>query len=597
MIRITRKIVGMPLRLPRTVVTLPTSRFLLTVRRPSIVTPRASTLLPKPFPLVVPFSAAATRAAMTTGEEFYHSSGITDAVWVHEDPYSNSLDFQPLNSDIETDICIVGAGITGISIAYELVKRQKEVVLVEARDILAGETGRTTGHLASALDDLYHNIANKHGKSGAKFAAESHQWALDRVGEIASELSIDCEYRHLPGYMVPEHERGSKEYDDDIQEIKQNVEAARQSGLQAEFDAELTVKGWDGKPDQRGGAIFQNQATFHPTKYCKGVLAWLKKQSNFRCYTRTRIMSLEEKGLKVLSLGHKYCQVHTESGNTIQCEHAIEATNVPLQKLSVIIQEAWYRTYAIAMRIPKGSVEDCLLYDSADPYKYVRITHCDDQDDYLVVGGSDHKVGQEEARGRFDELEKWTRERFTQGKTVDYRWSGQVFEPVDYMAFIGKNQGNERIYIVTGDSGNGLTHGVLASKLIADLIEGKPNDWERLYSPKRVASMAKSAPEMLAHDVKANLQYKRFLQSDIQDIEDLGPGCGGVLNATASKPVAIYKDENGEVTKMSAICPHLHAVVCWNPVEKSWDCPVHGSRFGPKGLCVQGPAKANLSQA
>ncbi|KAI0977277.1 DAO-domain-containing protein [Xylaria arbuscula] len=271
---------------------------------------------------------------MATDKEFYHSSGITEAVWVHEDPYSNSLDFQPLANDIDTDVCIVGAGITGISLAYELVKRGKEVVVIEARDILAGETGRTTGHLASALDDLYQNIANKHGKSGAKFAAESHQWALNRVGEIASELGIDCEYRQLPGYMVPEHERSSKQYDDDIQEIKENVEAAKQSGLQAEFDAELTVKGWDGKPDQRGGAVFQNQATFHPTKYCKGVLAWLKKQPNFQCYTRTRITSLEEKGLKVLSLGHKYCQVHTESGKTIQCEHAIEATNVPLQKLS-----------------------------------------------------------------------------------------------------------------------------------------------------------------------------------------------------------------------------------------------------------------------
>ncbi|RWA14485.1 hypothetical protein EKO27_g557 [Xylaria grammica] len=534
---------------------------------------------------------------MNADPQFYHSSGITDAVWVHEDPYSNRFNFQPLTSDIETDICIVGAGISGISIAYELVKRGKEVVLVEARDILAGETGRTTGHLASALDDLYQNIAKKHGKSGAKFAAESHQWAINRVGGIASELGIDCEYRLLPGYMVPQHERGSKEYDDDIQEIQEMVKASNEAGLKAQFDAELTVKGWDGKPDQRGGAIFQGQATFHPTKYCKGVLAWLKKQPNFRCYTRTRILSVEEKGVKVLSLGHKYCQAHTESGNTIQCEHAIETTNVPLQKLSVIVQEAWYRTYAIAMRIPKGTVEDCLLYDTADPYKYVRITRCDDQDDYLVVGGSDHKVGQEEARGRFEELEQWTRERFTQAKTVDYRWSGQIFEPVDYMAFIGRNQGNERIYIVTGDSGNGLTHGVLAGKLIADLVEGKPNDWEGLYSPKRVGSMVQSAPEMLAHDVKANMQYKRFLKSDIQDIEDLAPGCGGVLNPTASKPMAIYKDANGQVTKMSAICPHMQAVVCWNPVEKSWDCPVHGSRFGPKGLCVQGPANANLSQA
>ncbi|KAI1361975.1 FAD dependent oxidoreductase [Xylaria arbuscula] len=579
----------MPLRLPRSPVTLTTSRSLLTFRRLNLILPRASTLHAKPVPRIAPFSTAATRRAMTEESQFYRSSGVTDAVWVHEDPYSNSLDFQPL----------ARAGISGISVAYELVKRGKEVVMVEARDTLSGETGRTTGHLASALDDLYQNIAKKHGKSGAKLAAESHQWAINRVGEIARGLGINCEYRLLPGYMVPQHERGSKEYDEDIQEIKEMVEASNEAGLRAEFKADLTVKGWDGKPDQRGGAIFQGQATFHPTKYCKGVLAWLKKQPNFKCYTRTPVTYVEERGAKMLGLGHKHCQIHTESDSKhmIQCEHAIETTNMPLHLLSVVVQEAWFRTYAIAMRIPKGTVEDCLLYDTADPYKYVRITRCDDQDDYLVVGGSDHKVGQEEVEGRFEELEQWTRERFTQGKTVDYRWSGQIFEPVDYMAFIGRDQGDERIYIVTGDSGNGLTHGVLAGKLLADMVEGKPNEWEGLYTPKRLESMVKSAPEMLKHGFKANLQYKRWLQSDIKDIEDLGPGCGGVLNPTAQKPMAVYKDENGQVTKMSAICPHMHAVVCWNPVEKSWDCPVHGSRFGLKGLCVQGPAKTNLPQA
>jgi glycine/D-amino acid oxidase-like deaminating enzyme/nitrite reductase/ring-hydroxylating ferredoxin subunit len=513
------------------------------------------------------------------------------------DPYSNSLNFQPLTENIETDICIVGAGISGISLAYELVKRGKEVVLLEARDVLAGETGRTSGHLSNALDDLYQNIAKKHGDDGAKLAAESHGWAIDRVGEIAKELGIDSEYRQLPAYMVSQHERNTREHEQDMQMIQEDVRLAKKFGIQAEFDPMLTVKGWSGQFDQRGGGIFRKQATFHPTKYLKGVLRWLQKQPNFRCHTRTRVVSVEEKGIKVLKLGHKYCQVHTESGKTVQCEHAIEATNVPLQKLSIIVQEAWYRTYAIAIRIPKGTFEDCLLYDTADAYKYVRITHCDEQDDYMVVGGCDHKVGQEDVRGRFEELETWTRERFPQATNVDYRWSGQIFEPVDYMAYIGRNQGHERIYVVTGDSGNGLTHGVLAGKLIADLVEGKPNAWADLYSPTRVVSVLKSAPQMLAHDVKANMQYKRFLQSDIQDIEDLVPGSGGVLNTTTSKPIAIFKDENGQVTKMSALCPHMHGVVCWNPVEKSWDCPVHGSRFGEKGLCVQGPAKANLDPA
>ena len=280
--------------------------------------------------------------------------------------------------------------------------------------------------------------------------------------------------------------------------------------------------------------VAENQATFHPTKYLAGVLTWLKKQPNFQCYTRTRVMGIHEKGVELLGLGHKSVTIETEAGHTVTAENAVEATCIPLQKLSVVAELEYYRTYCIAVRVPKGSVEDCLLYDNAEEYKYVRLTACDDKEDYLVVGGCDHAVGQEETTGRYDELEKWTRERFTQAGKTDYRWSGQIFEPIDYMAFIGKNQGNSKIYIVTGDSGDGLTHGTLAGRLIADEIEGKPNPWAALYSPSRLGSVLKTLPSLVKHDVQINLQYKRYLQSDITDIEDLKPGCGGILNTVSS---------------------------------------------------------------
>lgn len=279
----------------------------------------------------------------------------------------------------------------------------------------------------------------------------------------------------------------------------------------------------------------------------------------------------------------------------ITCQNAVEATVVPLQKLAVIAQMEYERTYCVAIRVPKDSIEDCLLYDEAEEYKYIRFTECDEKDDYLVIGGCDHKVGQEEPTGRFAELEAWVRERFTQAGSVDYAWSGQVFEPVDFMAYIGLNQGKKHTYIVTGDSGNGLTHGAIAGKLIADEIQGIDNPWSKLYSPKRTGSLLKTAGSMLSHDVQINAQYKRFLQSDIKDIEDLEPGSGGVLNPSGKLPRAIYKDENGQVHEFSAICPHLHGVVCWNRAEKSWDCPVHGSRFSKDGVVICGPSIDNLT--
>lgn len=547
--------------------------------------------------LTVSPNASRTMASTTNPNHFLATSGETSPVWIHTQPYTSRPRFSALKEDLKTDICIIGSGITGIQTAYEFVRRGREVVMIEARDVLSGETGRTSGHLASALDDGYANIERKHGREGALLAAESHGWAIARVGEIAAELGIDCEYRKLNGYTISQFDRikQADEHRDDVKQLKEEVSKARELNMEAEFREGYAVKGWDGEPDQRDAAVFSNQATFHPTKYLVGILEWLKTQPNFRCFTNSRVMDVAEKGVSVpLVTDNKHVLVKTESGQTVDCNEAIMATCVPLHKLSIVAEMEYMRTYCIAIKVPKNTVEDCLLYDSAEAYKYTRLTHCDEQSDYLIVGGCDHKVGQEEPTGRFENLEAWARERITQAGSVDYAWSGQVFEPVDYMAFIGRDPGTKHTWIATGDSGNGLTHGVLAGRLLADEIEGTANAWSHLYRPQRLGSIAKSAGQMLSHDVQINSQYKRFLHSDIQDIEDLPNGEGGVLNPKTGKPTAVYKDDEGGVHRFSALCPHLKGVVCWNRAEKSWDCPVHGSRFSKDGVCVMGPAKGNL---
>ena len=523
---------------------------------------------------------------MANSQHFLNTSGEKDPVWVHSMPYSKYPEVAPLDHDIETDVCIIGSGVAGLSLSYELVTRGRKVTMIEARHILSGETGRTSGHLSNALDDGYVQIASKHGPRGAKLAAESHTWAIDRVGEISQKLGIECEYRRLPAYNISQFEHSDPRHERDLPFIKQEAKTASQLGVDASFKDGLTIRGWDGKPDQRDGSIFNNQAAFHPTKYFLGLFDWLQKQPNFECFARTKMMYLEE---------YEVVKIQTIDKHNITANAAVEATCAPLQKLSINAEMGYDRTYVIAVRIPKGSVEDCLIYDTNEKYKYVRFTSCDEKDDYLVIGGCDHKTGRENEDGRFQELEDWVRQRFTKAGSVDYKWTGHIFEPVDYMAFIGKNQGRKLTYVVTGDSGNGLTHGVLASKLIADELEGIDNPWSRLYSPSRLGSIGKSLPKMLGHDIEIQKEYKRYLTSDIKDIEDLKIGTGGVINDKfTTKPTAVYKDENGQVRRFSAVCPHMQGVVRWNDTEKSWDCPVHGSRFSCDGVCIEAPAKSNL---
>ena len=247
-------------------------------------------------------------------------------------------------------------------------------------------------------------------------------------------------------------------------------------------------------------------------------------------------MTIEEKGLL-----NKEVRVGTLDGRTITCKKAVEATCIPLQKLSIVAQLEYHRTYCIAIRVPKNTIEDCLINDQADPYHYIRFTDCDAENDYLVIGGCDHKVGQEQEDRRFKELEAWVRERFTKTGSVDYRWSCQILDSVNQVAFVGLNQGKSRTHIVTGDTGHGLTLGVLAGKLIADEITGVDNPWSKLYNPKRLPTVS-SLPSTLTRDIQINTRYKRFLQGDITDIEDLQPGTGGVLNSKTAKPVAVYRD-------------------------------------------------------
>jgi glycine/D-amino acid oxidase-like deaminating enzyme len=348
-------------------------------------------------------------ATTTSPKHFMATSGETEPVWIHTDPRSNRPTFPKLSSNIEADVCVIGSGISGIQSAYELVKRGRKVVMLEARDILSGETDRTSGHLASALDDGYTNIAKKHGDEGAAMAADSHTWAINRVGEISKELGIECEYRTLPGYQISQYDRRThaKEHEDDVKSLKEEVAKAKKLRMHAEYNEGYAVKGWDGAPDQRDAAVFQGQGTFHPTKYLVGVLKWLKDQPNFSCYTHSRVMDVSESGFSIPGImDKKHSVIKTEDGHTVSASDSIMATCVPLHKLSIVAQMEFHRTYCIAIKVPKGYVEDCLLYDSEEAYKYIRLTECDAENDYMIVGGCDHKVGQEETTGRLEVCQK-----------------------------------------------------------------------------------------------------------------------------------------------------------------------------------------------
>jgi Rieske Fe-S protein len=221
----------------------------------------------------------------------------------------------------------------------------------------------------------------------------------------------------------------------------------------------------------------------------------------------------------------------------------------------------------------------------------------DETADVCVVGGEDHKTGQEDdTADRYERLEQWTRQRFPSAGQIQFRWSGQVMETLDGLAYIGHNPlYDPNVYIVTGDSGMGMTHCTIAGILLTDLIVVRENRWAELYDPSRKRIQA--APTFARETSNVIAQYADLLTGgEVDSADEIADGTGAILRRGLSK-IAGYRDQQGVLHERSAICPHMGCVVGWNSAEKTWDCPCHGSRFDRNGRVLNGPAISDLAQA
>ena len=504
--------------------------------------------------------------------------GVTKPLWFEGISLPRARGLSSENA-VEVDVCVVGAGIAGLTTAYLAAAEGRTVVVIDEGRIGDGETGRTSAHLASAIDDRFVEIERMHGQEGSRLAYQSHAKAIDTIERISRKENIECEFARLDAFLSPVASHPPDLLDNELA-------AAVRAGF---ADVEkLTRGGLDAGPCLR----FGGQARFHPLRYLFGLAAALKRKGG-RIYTGKRVVDVQgaEPGkgkpatVKVKGLRKR-----------IKALHVVVATNTPSpinDWFGIYTKQASYRSYVIAAAIPKGSVKDALYWDTADPYHYVRLEKSKGgKGELLLVGGEDHKTGQFPGNGApFMNLAEWARHRFPAMGEVRYHWSGQVQEPADGLAFIGRAlTDKEEVFVATGDSGMGLTHGTIAGLLITDQIAGRPNPWEKLYDPGRKILNQ----EFLKENANTVSQYTDLLTpGEVKSADEIPRGHGAVLRAGLSK-VAIYRNDHGKVHKCSAICTHLQCVVKWNHIEQSWDCPCHGSRFDPFGRVLIGPAVDDL---
>lgn len=483
----------------------------------------------------------------------------------------------PLGQDARVDVCVVGAGVAGLSAAWCLAREGRRVMVLDHGRVGGGETHRTTAHLASAMDDRFVELERLHGRDGARLAAESHAAAIDRIESIVAEEDIACDFDRVDGYLFSAPGRSPAV-------LSQELAAARRARVDVEMVARAPIDGFDTGPCLR----FPRQGQVHPVKYMHGLAAAVERMGGV-VHGRTHVTNLH---------GGPEAEVLTRDGPVVRARAVIVATNSPINnRFALHTRQVPYRTFVIAAPVPRNALTRALYWDDCDPYHYVRLEGGADPTrdwDLLIVGGEDARTGGvDDDSARFARLEAWARARWPMMGTVDHQWTGQVYEPVDGLAFIGRNPLDaDNVFVVTGDSGQGMTHGTIAGMLLTDLICGRSNPWAKLYDPARVRLA--SASEYARDNLQTVAQYAEWLTpGEVPGLDAVGPGQGAVIRRGLGK-LAVYRDEAGVVSVCDATCSHLGCVVGWNHTERAWECPCHGSRFDCHGRVVNGPAAEDL---
>lgn len=401
-------------------------------------------------------------------ENLKNISAVNEPLWNID---NQRFIFQKLDRDVSTEVIIIGGGIAGITTAYNLLKAGKEVVLIDESHIGSGGTGHTTAHLTACLDIRYYKLEREIGKENAYRVANSHMAAIEWIERTILNEKIKCNFKRVNGYLFSENHKT----------INAEFKAVHDLGINSELMSTppgltltdpLCIK-------------FPEQAQLHALNYMKGLTdAVIQMGGKIYCQTKAEHINSNEV---------------TANGFSIKADHIVITTNLGLNQTNLELKQIAYRSYAIAARIPKSTIPYALWWelgqgtienDKHQSYYYARLEKYDDLNDTLIVGGEDQELnenGQDATpETKYEKLLDWAKKRFNTIGKVEYKWSGIIRYSLDGLAYIGKT-GRHNTYIITGDSGNGITYATIGSLIITDSICGRKNSWEDLYNPKRKA--------------------------------------------------------------------------------------------------------------
>ncbi|MFI5975230.1 FAD-dependent oxidoreductase [Streptomyces sp. NPDC051452] len=498
---------------------------------------------------------------------------VTDSYWLRTAPGPS---YPALTGDTEVDVAVVGAGMAGLSTAYELARAGLRVAVLEAGRVASGVTGHTTAKLTAQHTLVYDRLRRTRGPDGARLYARSQSEAIEHAGALVAELGIDCEWEERDAYTYVRDESR-------VEEVRAEAEAAREAGLPATFTTGT------GLPFPVAGAVrVTGQAQFHPVRYLRALVDDMIARGG-QVYEGTRVVGLDE--------GGETCRLTTESGHTVTARDVVVATHYPVFDRALLFSRlSPRRELVVAGPLGDGPDPEGMYITPEENTRSVRTApYGEDGRRLLVVTGEHFTPGTGDPRAGFDRLAAWAREHFP-GVRLEHAWATQDNESTDTVPLVGPfHPGARHTYVATGFGGWGLSGGIMAGLLLTSLITGGDSPWRELYDPRRLKSVVREAPSLLKTQAKVARHFVGDRLKTPASVDDLAPGDGAVVRVGGDR-LAVHRDDAGALHAVSARCTHLGCLVAFNRAECAWECPCHGSRFGVDGEVLQGPAVRPLEQ-
>ncbi|MBR2240647.1 MAG: FAD-dependent oxidoreductase [Clostridia bacterium] len=497
------------------------------------------------------------------------------SLWIEN---SEKTNYKKLEDNEKADICVIGGGITGAVTAYLLTKKGYDVVVLEKDKVCMGVTANSTAKLTSQHGLFYRYLENENGIEFARKYLESNEEGIKLAEQIIKEEKINCDYEKKDAYVFSTNES-------EKEKIMEELDTLNRIGYDAEFVENVNIP-----VEKITGAIkFKNQAQFNSRKYTLGLFKILKKMG-CRIYENSKVIDIENKG--------DFYKVSTES-NYVRANKVVICTHYPIKNFPGMYFSKMYqdKSYAIAVDLNKNKIIDGMYIQSCNPVISFRTAKYEDRE-LLIIAGSGHRTGQADGKieDSYTNLENYIKSYYPNAE-VKFKWTTEDCVTLDKVPYIGEFSNIlPNIYVATGFKKWGMSTSHVAGMIISDMISENENKYADIYEATRLEPIKniKEFGNMIKESTYSLLINKIKPAKDEFDAIPLGDG--GIIEIDGDK-VGVYKKENGEIYAVKPYCGHLGCLVTWNNLEKTWDCPCHGSRYDYKGNIITEPTVKGLEKS